>query len=305
MRNHSPLSNTISYQTGTTIIIGADYHHFQYDEGNTNTSTHLSPGHLDLSNSAVFTSCEWKQCSAIEGGAIYIATTNIELEVDKSLFLLCVASSRGGGIFAQSSSSVSVQESFFHSCQSKTTNLSYGGGGMSLYSISTQIQIAFSTVYYCTAQCDGGALDIFTFTPLQTNCPAFYACRFVQCVISSDDWCEGGALLLWQTGLLKRCNTIFVRNEGWAGGACGTNCVSCKPNYQMYFCFFHMNKALLGNDIYFDSALSDSPLLHCFSTTEDQRICYRDGDYKYDKDNWLPMGTSYVKFPIGQEQNIL
>ena len=289
-KHHICQSNTIYYQDPEqTIIIGAYHHHFQYDEGNTNTSTDLIPGHLDLTSSAVFTSCEWKQCSASDGGAIYIATHNVELRVDKCQFLLCVAQSIGGGIYAHSSSCIAVQELFFHSCQSKTTDLSYGGGGIFLYAISTQIQIAFSTFCNCEAICDGAGVDIHEFYLSQSSSYAFSACRFIKCTNSKSEWCEGGALLLWNITLLPCTNSLFSGNEGWAGGAYGTNCVSCKPHYQMYFCFFHINLASYGNDIYFLSQLSNSPLLHCFSTSDETRI-YNGNDY-----NWLPLGDIRYK----------
>ena len=241
--------------------------------------------------SFVFISCEWNGCSVNSGGAISTSLHSIELDIEACRFLSCVASIFGGAIYAQSSTSVSINNSLFHSCRSQSNNISHGGGGLFLISIKDKIHVASSTFYSCTSKCDGGAADIQEFFPSENKCYEFYACTFLKCVISYDYACEGGALLLWNISLLQSSNTLFSRNEGWAGGACGTNCVSCAPNYQMYFCLFHMNKALKGNDVYFYVEPSHSPLLHCFSTTEDKRICYFNGDYHFNKDNWLPFGT--------------
>ena len=147
--------------------------------------------------SFVFTSCEWNGCSANLGGAISTSIRSIELEVTKCQFLSCSSSGLyGGAIYAHFSSNIAVKNIFFHNCKSKGKNGNGdGGGAIFLDEISTQILISASDFVHCTANVDGGAVNIWN-TYTNSNSPAIKDCHFVQCTITNSQLHEGVALLL-------------------------------------------------------------------------------------------------------------
>ena len=288
VRNPISQSNVIEYKPGTSTIIGADNHYFFHSTTRTNTSTHLSPGRLQLSTSATFTSCVWNGCTSDTGGAIYVTTSAIALSVNSCQFLSCVAKGLGGGIYAQSSHSVCVEETLFHRCRSDASSSDIdGGGGLFFDYISTQILISSSTFCDCSAKTDGAGVDVWHSYFTSANSRIMQDCSFVKCIIPKSVGCEGGAIYIWDNNVLKCSDSLFTLCEGYEGGAYASNCQSGKPNYQLEFCFFHANEGTSGNDLHFRNGCSDIPLFQCFSTAQNNRIS---GVSNKDND-WLPVTT--------------
>ena len=113
VRKHNLHSNTLDYtkEDDTILFIDSYNHHFENTTKGDNTHTYTSLGHLDLSTSTTCTSCEWSNCSAPNGRAIYI-TIGINLTVKDYKFLSYVTSTvNDRAIYANYANTVYVQSS--------------------------------------------------------------------------------------------------------------------------------------------------------------------------------------------------
>ncbi|KAH7821215.1 uncharacterized protein MONOS_12863 [Monocercomonoides exilis] len=86
---------------------------------------------MDTTESQTFLSCEWVDCTAPQGGALYVHdNANAILKVENSSLTRCNASStRGGGIFAQRIAECIVLHSTFDQCVAYGSS-DWGGGGI-------------------------------------------------------------------------------------------------------------------------------------------------------------------------------
>ena len=243
--------------------------------------------------SCSFTSCHFISCNNNEnepkgnGGAISYDVANGKLTVTSCYFSHCIAYSMdGGGVYSYNCNYVTISSCTFIDCHADATSRNSGGGGVLLRSIKKQPSISVCSFISCTSQDDGGGVCIWSSTVENPN-RVHTDCIFVHCSIPKTNTNNriptGGGLLMWaNTHAIKYSNVLFAHNEGYYGGAYATNSYSSAPNYLLSFCFFHMNEASPGNDLYFWSSPSNSPLFSCFSTTFASRISTGD-------DNWLPL----------------
>ena len=203
MRQHHHLSNLISYKDEEeTIIISADHHHFENATGTINNSTHLSPGHIELSTSVCFTSCEWKSCKGDQanGGAICVHDSSVGLEVFNCLFIFCETSGcYGGGICAFPAHCVHVRYSLFQNCMAMDHFYDAGGGGIFLERVSQEVLIHSTSFVSCKVYSDGGGVNMWycscaatdEYSPPNSN--TFENCKFIVCEGSTIE--EGGGIL--------------------------------------------------------------------------------------------------------------
>ncbi|KAH7819333.1 uncharacterized protein MONOS_14962 [Monocercomonoides exilis] len=86
---------------------------------------------MDTNVSQSFSSCEWVECTAPQGGALNVhENENATLTVENSSFTRCYASStRGGGIYALKTAECVDIHSVFVQCAAEETT-DFGGGGI-------------------------------------------------------------------------------------------------------------------------------------------------------------------------------
>ena len=224
--------------------------------------------------SFVFTSCKWDRCSAQNGGAIYVTTSNYQLEVKRSQFLSCQATGQfGGGIYAQPASLVHVDSSCFYNCQCKGTGGDDGGGGICVHSISTEVILISTDFLSCAVQADAGGVTFRNSHSTLGNEKTFQNCRFISCSGQSD----GGAVLAWGNDYNAGfTNIIFHSCSSLVSGAVEATLLQ-PVNNVVSFCFFNKNTGTYGDDFSFADPLPENNnyLLQSFTTTTSRKV----GDY--------------------------
>ena len=280
--SHNPLANADS--TYTTCI--NDDGRITECEGTT-----MPGGRQTPSESATFISCIFKNLidCGINGGAIYFADQNEgSLNVKDCFFERCEVKisqgngNGGGAIYCRAASAVHISSSEFLSCLCNTTDNS-DGGAIEMWEISSQPIISQCTFIFCQSDDDGGALSVWKSQAIN-KC----ICKDSVFLCGSCEDCGGGIIFWNNDDVLKCSNALFTDNEGLYGGSYANNIITQTQNYLLSFCFFMNNAAKYGNDVYFDYSLPDTPLLHCFSTATEKSVCYLDGHFIYNFDDWLP-----------------
>ena len=280
-------------------------------EGCPFTGTYRTP-----TGSITFKKCNFTHMhtSADNGGAIYYTHTSGTLTVVSCVFIECVSNTAhdngngGGAIYAHTVSKVDISASLFLSCACYSLD-GCDGGAVELYTLSSQPFINQCAFILCYADDEGGALSIWD--SAADDSYACTECCFIGCSVPTANTghvpCCGALVLAINHAVLCFSSLLFSSNRGWIGGAYGTdyNVDSAVPT--LSFCFFCSNAAAHGGDVYFECELSDSPLLHCSSTSAAPRLSYlvieggwtNPNAYR-NKDFWLPQGSiSFTHFISG------
>ena len=275
------------------------------------TEHEFSSGKVLLTTNVLhsFTQCTFTEIHSTEdGGAISFSNSGSGiLTISSCMFDHCsgVASGGneygGGAIYTNQISETTVEVSTFLYCSCHSDNgLTEGdGGAITINGSITQHLISECEFIFCSAEDDGGAVAIWNSHANENN-PVCKDCIFIACTIPNDDTLEqkpvAGGLILWANTNIQKCsNTLFSSNEGTYGGAYANNEQIQFPNYVLSFCFFSRNTGTYGNDIYLPNLPSGSPLLHCFTTTTENRIGYKDGSfYVVLHPNWLPQDINVL-----------
>ncbi|KAH7815288.1 uncharacterized protein MONOS_10705 [Monocercomonoides exilis] len=116
---------------------------------------------MDTTEGQSFLLCEWVDCTAPQGGALYVhENENTILTVENSSFTRCKASStRGGGIFALKISECIVLHTTFVQCSAAATP-DYGGGAITIENINIQPIVDDCSFHSCFSGNDGGAIEL-------------------------------------------------------------------------------------------------------------------------------------------------
>ena len=115
------------------------------------------------------------------------------------------------------------------------------------------------------------------------NNRTFQNCRCIRCRGTDTQYAEGGGISVYlNTYNVGISNTLFTECYNEYGGAVWMSFPSSDPSDTLCFCFFNQNTGIHGNDIYFKVQPSNSPLLHCLSTSAPRRI-YNGND------NWITL----------------
>ena len=249
---------------------------------------------LDDSSTHTFTSCSWKDCKGTQNPAIlFSGRTNSHLEVQKCSFNTCTNTNRdrqfsGGAINAYNVKSVTVSYSLFLTCKSTQSS----GGGVNLFKLLYQPYIHNCDFISCHAADDGGGAAIWNSSATE-NQIVCYNCRFIDCSVPNEkDNLLGpvaGGIILWDNILPAKCSSLlFSSNEATYGGA-----YACHSTYYslvnlLFVCLFNKNIGTYGNDIYLHILPSDSTCVHCFSTTNSDRIGYYSSGHNTTDAAWFP-----------------
>ena len=256
-----------------------------YIDDSCNTSQY---NELDKTGTYIFTSCEWNECTGLNGAAIYIATSDVDLEVSNCKFISCVASKNGSGIYAHFVSVVHVRSSLFYNCETQGTNSNDGGGGIWVFDIPTEVLIIATDFIGCLAMRDGAGVNLWNSNSTNGNAYSFQACRFIQC-IGCD---EGGGISAWDNKY-NVCvhSTLFCECSGRYGGAFAMSLM--QPLTEVIpFCFFLTNSVYngyirVGNEF----PNNEDFLLHSLCAFGSQILYYWTGrNWVLTDANWLITG---------------
>ncbi|KAH7828832.1 uncharacterized protein MONOS_6163 [Monocercomonoides exilis] len=259
---------------------------------------------LDTTESQSFSLCEWEDCTAPQGGALYVHdNANAILTVENSSFTRCNASStRGGGIYALKIAECIVLHSTFAQCTSAgTTN--FGGGGIQLEFIYAQSMVDDCFFQSCSSGNDAGAIYVIeSKTQRQKECiinSFFYNC---QCYGAIDG--AGGAIIHWYpTDKVIVSNCLFCNSYSMCGG--GAIVLFVKSNNDgilLYFCFFHNNSCEIGgHDIVLQNSAANNIDSTCYSTRNTSNRVSLDYLRVVDKSEWLQNDLGRIRFVSSNE----
>lgn len=167
------------------------------------------------------------------------------------------------------------------------------GGGINLFKILNQPYLITCNFISCFAYDDGGSAAIWNSSA--ANIFICTDCQFIKGNSDGSDDPWAGGIIIWNSeDTLKCSNLCFSLNTATYGGAYAINNVTVAPNYVIYFCFFNRNTADYGNDaglFLFSADEENAVFLYCFSTTEDNRIGYRETEWINADFSWLPHGS--------------
>ena len=249
-----------------------------------------------------FTSCTWNQAVSSPGGAISSTKAVASLAVSACKFRECNSTSDrysgegslGGAIFVKGIKSIDVDSSFFIRCSAPRESDNAGGGGVCMNSISSTITIKHSLFLSCFTGSSGAGVYIYGCTTTDVDAQTVNNCRFLFCTARGESP-DGASGMIYQNSVTPGfSNCLFHKSEAENGGALYLD-YSYYSDVKSFicFCFFNKNIATVkGNDICCYPHPSYSPLLQCFSTTEDNRI------YPSGHEDWLTRDNSYVTYKV-------
>ena len=253
--------------------------------------TIMATGKQTVSESTTFTSCTFTSLSSTEsGGAISCRVSNTKLSLFLCIFDHCSSTGEGGAIVVNGITELSVGSSTFFSCVGRHITGDYsGGGGIMIRNLVGTVSLDSSCFISCNTTSDGGAISIYscTLTSMEeTICSK--SNRFISChsVPGGNSPAGGGCHDSVSDRVLGILNCLFTScTTTFSSGAVYMDKPATLP-YPVMFSFFCNNYGKNdGNDVYFGTTPSKSPLLYCFSTTQNNRIHPTGHD-----NNWL----SYV-----------
>eukprot|EP00770_Monocercomonoides_exilis_P008283 MONOS_8242.1-p1 / transcript=MONOS_8242.1 / gene=MONOS_8242 / organism=Monocercomonoides_exilis_PA203 / gene_product=unspecified product / transcript_product=unspecified product / location=Mono_scaffold00306:2303-8923(-) / protein_length=2207 / sequence_SO=supercontig / SO=protein_coding / is_pseudo=false len=259
---------------------------------------------MDTTEGQSFSLCEWVDCTAPQGGALYVHdNASAILTVENCSFARCNASStRGGGIYAFKISECIVLHSSFYKC-SASSKSSYGGGGIMIQNVYEQSLIYSCGFHSCSAGDEGGAIDLRpTMTKRQKECITnsfFDDCR---CNGSSNG--AGGSILHWDcTDQVVISNCLFCYCYSMSGGGAVSQQINSNNSGTLfYYCFFHENWCNLGgHDIVLEESATSNIDSTCFSTRETENRVSLDYSKIVDKSEWLRNDFGRIRFVSSTE----
>ena len=246
-----------------------------------------------LSHSMKFVSCKWSSCNADDAGAAIKCTgINTVLAIEKCSFISCSAYEMGGAIYTSSIHTLDVQQSLFYKGSTSTKVNNQGSGAIWINCIQEKLSVSENSFISCTSKASGGA-SIVKDCSENIRGQAIQYCRNIDCN-ATDESPDGGAVWISSnSALIGLLNCLFSKCNSYNGGAV----YHYLSHYQsgsnpIRYCFFNKNTGENGNDatFYKFSPDNDQPVfLHCYSTTELNRIGYYDNNNWYQTDvDWHP-----------------
>eukprot|EP00770_Monocercomonoides_exilis_P015776 MONOS_15727.1-p1 / transcript=MONOS_15727.1 / gene=MONOS_15727 / organism=Monocercomonoides_exilis_PA203 / gene_product=unspecified product / transcript_product=unspecified product / location=Mono_scaffold01330:43-5832(-) / protein_length=1912 / sequence_SO=supercontig / SO=protein_coding / is_pseudo=false len=254
---------------------------------------------MDTTESQSFSLCEWVDCTAPQGGALYVHENSTAiLTVENSSFTRCNASStRGGGIYAFKISECMVLHSSFYKCEAAGTT-DCGGGGIMAENVLTQTLVVSSSFRNCSTGNDAGAISICpTMTIRQKHC--IIDSLFLNCEANNPSSSTGGAIEHWKpTDKVIVSNCFFCNCMAMlGGGAVFQDVGSNNCGILFYYCFFHNNSCRIGgHDIVLKNSTSNNIDSSCYSTRETENRVSLDYSKIVDKSEWLRNDFGRIRF---------
>ncbi|KAH7819528.1 uncharacterized protein MONOS_7597 [Monocercomonoides exilis] len=254
---------------------------------------------MDTTESQTFLSCEWVDCKAPQGGALYVHdNANAILTIENSSFVRCNASStNGGGLYALKIAECVVLHSLFVQCSAAATTY-LGGGGIMIENVYEQSLINCCRFNNCTSKDEGGAIDLLsTKTEKQKEC--VINSFFHNCQCNNTDSGAGGAVIHWTSVdkvIISNCQFCKCYSM-CGGGAVYQHINSNNEGILFYYCFFHDNICMRGgHDITLDRSTKNNIDSTCYSTRKTSNRVSLDYLKIVDKSDWLRNDFGNVRF---------
>eukprot|EP00770_Monocercomonoides_exilis_P015720 MONOS_15670.1-p1 / transcript=MONOS_15670.1 / gene=MONOS_15670 / organism=Monocercomonoides_exilis_PA203 / gene_product=unspecified product / transcript_product=unspecified product / location=Mono_scaffold01304:18-2300(-) / protein_length=761 / sequence_SO=supercontig / SO=protein_coding / is_pseudo=false len=274
-----------------------------------NTTTHIGKremndlekkGQMNFTDSQSFSLCEWTDCTAPQGGALFVHDNeNAILKVENSTFTNCNASStRGGGIYALKIAECIVKFTSFVQCSCASINTDCGGGGIMVENALTQSLADCCSFENCSSGNDGGAIDLRpTKTQVQKHCIS--NCVFLNCSALNSGSSGGGAIEHWDCTdkvVISSCLFCNCSSENDGGAAC-QQINSINKGTLFFYCFFHNNTCRRsGHDIYLSGSSENNIDSSCYSTRNTINRVSTTVSENGDKSEWLRNDGGRVRF---------
>ncbi|KAH7820337.1 uncharacterized protein MONOS_2244 [Monocercomonoides exilis] len=256
-------------------------------------------GQMNITDSQSFSLCEWTDCTAPQGGALYVHdNSNAILKVENSSFTRCNATStRGGGIYALNIAESIVLHSVFVQCSAAATT-NAGGGGIMEESICVQPIVDDCSFQNCSSGNDGGAIDLRpTMTKKQKQC--IVNSFFINCKVNHTTSSTGGAVEHWDCiDKVVISNCLFRDCYSKSGGGAACQRINEKNDgILFYYCFFHNNSCEQGGyDIALQGSSKNNIDSTCYSTRQASNRVSLDYLEIVDKSEWLRNDFGRVRF---------
>ena len=169
---------------------------------------------LDSSSTHTFTSCSWKDCKSAQGPAIsFRSRTSSSLTVDQCSFDSCNSTSSvrqdgGGAINAYQVKNVRITSSLFYSCKCTSFQLSTegqlrSGGGVLLHSVTETPLVKMCIFISCEVLDDAGGLGIYS-CGNNLNAIPVQDSRFISCYCN-----DSSGAYEFQLSTCKMCSSCL------------------------------------------------------------------------------------------------
>ncbi|KAH7832144.1 uncharacterized protein MONOS_12087 [Monocercomonoides exilis] len=254
---------------------------------------------LNTTESQSFSMCEWVDCTAEQGGALYVHdNSDAILNVENCSFTRCNASStRGGGIYALKVTECLVQHTSFIQCTAAAST-DYGGGGIMVENIYVQSIIDDCSFHNCSSGNDGGAVALRE-TITQKQKESIINSFFDNCQANHSLGSTGGAIMHWDP-----VDKVFISNCKFCNcySMCGAGAVGILINSNnngtlFFYCFFHNNACEKGgHDIALHGSTANNIDSTCYSTRYTSNRVSTDFSKIVDKSDWLRNNFGNVRF---------
>eukprot|EP00770_Monocercomonoides_exilis_P013503 MONOS_13451.1-p1 / transcript=MONOS_13451.1 / gene=MONOS_13451 / organism=Monocercomonoides_exilis_PA203 / gene_product=unspecified product / transcript_product=unspecified product / location=Mono_scaffold00830:22197-27742(+) / protein_length=1827 / sequence_SO=supercontig / SO=protein_coding / is_pseudo=false len=254
---------------------------------------------MDTTEGQSFSLCEWVDCTAPQGGALYVhENENAILTVENCSFTRCNASStKGGGIYALKISECIVIHTMFAQCSALATT-DCGGGGIMAENVHVQSFVDDCSFKNCSSGSDAGALNFRpTKTERQKEC--IINSFFISCRCNGSSTGTGGAVEhFFGTDKVVISNCLFCHCYSMrGGGAVSQNVNEYNNGILLYFCFFHNNTCeLAGHDIVLHDSTSNNIDSSCYTTRQTLNRVSLSYINKKDQSDWLQNNFGRIRF---------
>ncbi|KAH7821076.1 uncharacterized protein MONOS_12905 [Monocercomonoides exilis] len=253
----------------------------------------------NTTESQSFSLCEWEDCTAEQGGALYVHDNeNATLTVENCSFLRCNASlTRGGGIYALKVAECTVLHSTFTECTAAgTTN--YGGGGIQNEHVYVQSLVDDCSFSNCSSGEDGGAIDMRP-TKTEKQKPCIINSIFINCRCNSSNSGTGGAIEHWDClDQVIVSNCLFCNCNSMCGGGAISQLINSDNNgVLLFYCFFHNNTCVKGgNDVALHDSSENNIDSSCYTTRKTENRVTTSYYSVMDKSEWLRNEGGRVRY---------
>ncbi|KAH7826577.1 putative Protein tyrosine and serine/threonine kinase [Monocercomonoides exilis] len=221
---------------------------------------------LNITDSQSFSLCEWIDCTAPQGGALYVHDNeNAILTVENCSFSRCISSTKGGAIYALKIAECIVRHTTFAECSAQATS-DFGGGGIMAENAYVQSMVDDCYFQNCSSGNDGGAINLRpTMTIKQKRC--IINSVFLLCHSTLD--C-GGAVMHWNcTDQVVISNCLFYHCSSFYAG---------------------------GRDIILHGSTSNNIDPTCYSTRQTSYRVSTNWNQTSDRSEWLRNDFGNVRF---------
>ena len=166
-----------------------------------------------------------------------------------------------------------VKSTLFQQCEALTTSYENdGGGGMYIWSVSTEVLISSTDVIGCAVRYDGGGVNMWSCYSTRGLSHSFQDCHIIDShgnVNLLGKGNEGGDLMLWGNRYSLVMTEMIIKGcYNYYGGGIQHYYAGTPTSSPVQFSFFNGNSATFGKDAYINNTAAYSVVpffYHSFS----------------------------------------